>query len=305
MTYRFFGIRADGTEVLLPLPAGARFDSAEDVPADSFQGIFPLTRTFGTLVRLRIDNPGGDPVFIGTVDVQREIVSGSGKMMRLSCRNLAGFLLDSAPVPVTLCFPSLGTIFERHVKPYGFTSFLGSGAVFREPFRIEKGMSEWSAATGFCKKFLHVTPRVRGTVFDASGSLPGGNLVLDNAGGTCYFSAEVRTRCCDRLTEVYEPDAATGAYRLTAEDKKTAAMGILRKRCLTGTGEDAEALLARADRSAFAVYASCPGAPKVSVGASSSLNDPVLGYFDGLTVAQLRCEYDAGGLRTSYCLRRN
>ena len=304
MTYRFTATRADGTETELPQPAEARFDAAEDAPADAFQATFPLEKSFGTLVRLRVSGPGGETLFTGTADAQREIVSGTGNMLRLTCRSLAGLLLDSAPVPETVCFPSLATIFEKHILPYGFSGFLGSGAVFREPFRIARGMSEWSAAAGFCEKYLRAAPRVRGTVFDASGEAPGGKLTLDNETGTRYFRAEVRGRCCDRLTEVYAPDAATGVYRLLARDGETAAMGLLRKRCLSGAAADAGALLAKARRSAFAVYADCPGAPEVPVGAAASLNDPVLGYFGGLTVARLRCDCDAEGLRTGYCLRR-
>ncbi len=216
--YSFTGIRADGTETALSAPAGARFDSADDAPADSFQGVFPLSKTCGTLVRLRISRADGKTLFLGTADVQREIVSGSGNLLRLVCRSLAGLLLDSEAVPRTYGFPSLGTVFERHIKPYGFTSFLGDASVYREPLRVVKGMSEWQAAAQFCKEFLRVTPRVRGAVFDASGAAETGTLLLDNSCGTRYFRAEVRNRCCDRLTAIYAPDGDTGVYKLAAED---------------------------------------------------------------------------------------
>lgn len=303
--YVFTGIRADGTETALPVPAGARFDSADDAPADSFRGVFPLSENVGTLVRLRISGAKGETLFTGTVDVQREIVSGSGNLLRLACRSLAGLLLDSGALPQTYGFPSLGTVFERHVKPYGFTSFLGDASIYREPLRIVTGMSEWQAAAAFCKKFLRVTPRVQGTVFDASGAAESGALLLGNPAGTRYFRAEVRERCCDRLSGIYVPDGETGVYRLAAEDAETAAMGIRRNRCLTKADADAGALLQKTGRSEFAVYAECPGAPEVRVGASASLDDPVLGAIGGLTVSQVRCVFDAEGLRTSYCFRRD
>jgi hypothetical protein len=305
VTCSFTGIRADGTELLLPAPAGARFDSADDAPADSFQGVFPLGETCGTLVWLKISAADGETLFYGTVDVQREIASGSGNMLRLTCRSLAGLMLDSEPVPQTYESPALGTIFDRHIKPYGFTSFLGDTAIFRGPLSIAKGMSEWRAAAEFCRRFLRVTPRVRGTVFDASGAADSKAILLDNSAGTRYFRAEVRNRCCDRLTDLFAPDAATGVYKLAAEDGETAALGIRRNRCLTKADTDAAALLKKADRSAFAIFADCPGAPETAVGAAASLNDPVLGTFEGLTVSQVRCTYDAEGLRTNYCFRRD
>ncbi len=304
MTFTFTGIRANGTRVTLPEPAEVKYDSADDAPADGFQGVFPLTGEIGVLVRLEIA-VDGETLFLGTVDVQREIVSGSGNVLRLACRSLAGLLLDSEAVPQTYVFPSLGTVFARHVGPYGFTSFLGSVSAFREPLRVVKGMSEWQAAAEFCEKFLRVTPRVQGTVFDASGSAQSGSLVLDNSRGTRYFRTEVRNRRCDFLSAVYAPDAITGTYRLTAEDARAETAGIRRSRCLTGTSSNAGALLKKADRSAFAVYADCPGMPQAFVGAAASLNDPVLGVFNGLTVSRVRCVFDASGLRTSYCLRRD
>lgn len=303
--YVFTGIRADGTETELPAPIEAQFDSADDAPADSFQGVFPFAESIGTLVRLRISDVGGNELFLGTVDVQRAIVSGKGNLLRLVCRSLAGLLLDSEAVPQICAFPSLATVFERHVRHYGFSSFLGDASIYREPLRVVKGMSEWQAAAEFCEAFLRVKPRVRGTVFDASGAAESGVLTLDNTHGTRYSRAEVRNRLCDRLSTIYASDGGTGVYRLAAEDTETGALGIRRNRCLTKPGTDAVEILEKAGRHAFAVYADCPGAPEVSVGAPASLNDPALGAYNGLTVSQMRCVCGSDGLWTSYCLRRD
>ncbi len=302
--FLFTGIRADGTELPLPAPAEARFDAADDAPADGFRGVFPLSKPCGTLARLRISGADGTTLFLGTADVQREAVSGTGGTLSLSCRSLAGLLLDSAAVPQTYDSPSLGLIFKRHVEPYGFASFLGDASPFRGTLGVACGMSEWQAAAAFCKSFLGVTPRVRGNVFDASGAAEGGFLPLDNARGTRWFHAEVRLRRCDLLSAVYTPDGSTGVWRPAAEDATAAAEGIRRNRCLKNSNADAGAALRKAERSAFAVLADCPGAPEVSVGAGASFCDPALGFFSGLTVARVRCVFGAEGLRTSYCLRR-
>ncbi len=303
MSFAFTGVRADGTEVPLPAPASARYDSGEDAPADGFRAEFPLQNSCGALARLRVSGADGGTLFFGTADVQRETVSGTGNILQISCRSLAGLLLDSSPVPQTYEAPSLSVIFERHIRPYGFASFLGGAAVCRGELQIVRGMSEWQTAAEFCRKFLGTAPRVRGTVFDASGAAGNGFLAL-GTGGTRFFRAEVRRRECDRLTRIYVPDGATGLYRLAAQEDEAAA-GVRRLRCLSGAGADASAVLRRADRSAFAVYAECPGMPEAEVGTPASFCDPVLGNYPGMTVSQVRCTWDADGLRTVYCLRRD
>ena len=299
MKIKFIGIREDRTETELPAPEKARYDAAEDAPADGFSGVFPLDEDCGTLIGLKILGDG-DMLFYGTVDIQREIVSGSGSRLELTCRSLAGLLLDSAAVPVLYENLCLKDIFARHIQPYGFTDFRGETALYGGPFRVIPGMSEWQAAALFCRRFLRVTPRVNGTVFDASGgAVPDGPAF--GAGGTKYFCAEVRNRCCDRVTQIDTPDAQTGIYRIAAWENALP----LRVRCLTKAGADAEAVMAQARRSAFAVLVECPGAPAAEIGAKTSLSDPLLGTYENMKVADIRCELDSGGLRTRYCLRRD
>ncbi|WBY63838.1 MAG: hypothetical protein ACFWUD_03115 [Thermocaproicibacter melissae] len=304
MNVRFTGIRPDGTEVILPMPVRGRYDSAEDAPADGLRAEFPLAKSCGTLTKLRVSGTDGSVLFFGTVDIQREITCGTGNVLNLSCRSLAGLLLDSEAVPRTYDAPSLPVIFERHIRPYGFTSFLGSQAICRGELCVRKGMSEWQAAAEFCRKFLRTEPRVKGMVFDASGTAAAEPLLLDNSAGMRYFRAEVRQRNCDILTKIYAPDTRTGLYRLAAEENESIT-GVHRVRCLANPESDASTVLRKTERSAFSVYAECPGTPATETGASASLRDPVLGEFADMVVAQVRCTWDEDGIRTVYCLRRN
>lgn len=301
----YIGIKPGGEEIFLPAPAEAQFDSAEDAPADSFRGVFPLGKSCGMLTGLKIRRETGETLFVGTVDIQREIVSGSGNFLHLTCRNLAGLLLDSEPVPQSYEFPTLPAIFALHVKPYGFSGFLGNTGIFRGPLLITKGMSEWQVAAAFCKKYLQLTPRVRGTIFDASGSVNPTVMTFDNSGNTRYFRAEVRNRCCDRFSELFAPSGKTGAYELAAKDEETGALGILRNRCLTKMPTDADSILKTADRKAFAILVDCPGVPVTETGAPAVLNDPLLGVSSGLTVSEICCTLGSGGVWTRYRLRKD
>ncbi len=301
---RYFGLKPDGGEIALPAPVEAELDSADDVPADGFRGVFPLAENCGMLTGLRIESGDGGTVFLGTVDIQRQIISAKGMKLSLSCRSLAGLLLDSEPIPQTYDYPNLATIFVRHIQPYGFTSFQGSTRIFHGPLRITKGMSEWRTAALFCKTYFQTVPRVHGSVFDATGESSGNPLILDNRHGVHYFRAEVRNRYCDRISQLYAPSPGTGTYGIAAEDKGTEALEIVRRRCLSSADTDGAALLRAADRKAFAVLADCPGLPETSVGADAELHDPVAGNFLGLAVAEISCRLGSGGIRTSYLLRR-
>lgn len=300
----YCGVKPDGDEILLPAPYSARFDSAEDAPADSFEAVFPLSVSFGALTGLKIRSEKEDTLFVGTVDIQREISSGSGNLLRLTCRSLAGLLLDSGAVPQSYDFPSLPMIFERHVRPYGFTGYLGSSRIFQGTLRITKGMSEWQAAALFCKNFLGTVPRVRGSIFDASGETVLNAVSFDNSRGVRYFRAEVKNRFCDRISELFAPSGTTGAYGSAAKDAETSALGILRNRCLANASADAQSILKTADRKAFAVTVDCPGAPQAETGAPAELHDPLLGSYRGLLVSEICCIADADGIRTKYVLRR-
>lgn len=293
-----------GNSISLPMPSKAEFDSAEDMPADSFCGVFPLTHGCGALTYLKICGENGGMLFYGTVDIQHETVSGGGSTLNLKCRSLAGLLLDSEPLPSVCDSPSLPEIFSQHLKPYGFTGFSGSSAIFSGQFCITKGMSEWQAAALFCSAFLNAEPRVHGTIFDASGNKGNGSILFDNCKGTGYFSAERLDRCCDRITEIYAPDGAAGCYRLAAQDGEAARMGILRKRCLAPSPQNDQAAIKNSIKKSFVLHVCCPECPKAGIGDAAALNDPVLGCFGNLEIAGVHCTAGADGIRTRYSLRR-
>ncbi len=300
----FSGILPGGKEIRLPAPMEAQFDSAEDAPADIFRAVFPLQESCGAFVWLEIKDENGERLFFGIVDAQSETVSGSGHLLRVTSRNLAGLLLDSGPVPTVYRAPCLPVLFRRHLAPYGFTAFLGSSAVFREPLRVVKGMSEWQVLQRFCQTYLHTQPRVRGTVFDASGAPPRGELHLGGEGGLACCKAEVKNRFCSILTELYAPNPATGTYRLAAKAGNAPA-GLMRRHCLAKSETDAAALLKKAERRSFSICAELPGLPTAEVGAPAAFRSPLLGDYTGLEIAELCCTLGKDGLRTDYLLRRD
>ena len=301
MKLKYIGVSPDG-EAVLPAPAEIALDSRDDAPADSFAGVFPLAESLGALTGIRMLDADGELLFDGVTDIQREISSAGGRMLKLAARSRAGLLLDSEAAPQTYSYPSLPMIYARHIGPYGFSGFKGSGRIFEGTMQITKGMSEWQAAALFCTAFLKVTPRVRGSVFDASGEKAAQELCFGR-GGVRFCSAEVKNRWCDRYSEVFAPSLTGGTYVSAARDAQTAALGILRRKYLK-SADTAAALLASADRRSFAVTVECPGRVQAVIGAPAVFRDGALGGIAGLSVAETRYLLDASGERTRIVLRR-
>lgn len=288
----------DGERVL-PAPVRIRLDRDEDAPADGFFGVFPLPSGCGELTGLTVRDPRGELRFDGVID---ELERGGSGTLAVSARSRAALLLDNEARPQNYENPSLGTIFERHVRPYGFSGFAGDGRAFSGTLAVTKGMSEWSAAAAFCAAFLNTSPRVLGGVFDASGIIPAREFRF-GPGGIPFCSASLRSRYCELFSELYTLPSEGGAYVSAVSDPELRALGIRRRRFLAGGAADAGKTMRLARRNSFAAVLDCPGAvwaPLLSPAAAPGLPVPA----GQLTVSAVRYVLDAGGEHTEITLRR-
>lgn len=293
----------NGNEISLPAPASASYDCSEDAPADSFEGIFPSEKAYGNITGIRIYNKGGSLFFDGVTDIEKEI-SGGTSYISLTARNRAGLLLDSEPLPQSYTYPSLPVIYSRHVKPYGFTGYIGSKQQHDGTVTVTKGMSEWQVVSAYCKHFLLVTPRVRGSILDASGEKPRDETVFCNPGGICYSSAVRKNRYCDMYSELFAPSETSGTYVSMQKDSETEALGILRKRCLLSSNTDAYSLIKKTDRKAFSLTVDCPGGILAELYSPASLKDQFLGNIGGLYVSEIHYRLDTSGEHCKIVLRK-
>ena len=285
--------------ISLPEPVELVFRADEDAPADRLTAAFAASPGV-EITGLQVDREDGSLFFEGIVDEQIQ----SGTLLTLSCRSRAALLLDNEALPQEYAAPSLGLIFERHIRPYGFTAFRGNGTVFSSAFSVTKGMSEWQAAEAFCKQYLKTEPRAVGTVFDASGETPGIPVRFGGVGGVRYSSLAVRREWNKAITEVYAK-SGVGAYLLKAEDTKAEALGIVRRRFLSKADSDAAALLKAVQRKTLELVLDCPGGIPAALSAPAAVLDPALGNFEALAVAGLRLERSPGGEHCIVTLRRN
>ncbi|MBW7572715.1 hypothetical protein [Caproiciproducens faecalis] len=299
MTY--VGVTPQGVGFLLPPPVSARMICGEDAPADGFTGTFPLFKSAGLLTGIKIYNKNQGLCFDGIVDEQKES-SGAGRKLTLAARSHAAVLLDNEAIPQTYCMPSLKTVFERHVKPYGFSGFLGDGRVFSGTYTVTKGMSEWQAAAGFCSRFLKVTPRITADTFDASGEKPQGELLFDNAAGIAYTSLSVENLFCNLLSEVLVKSGSAGNYCSAARSGQAELLGIRRRRCLAQG--DADGLIRAAEKKAYRVAVDCPGEITGSLFTAAKVRDTALGFIENLYVSQTEYRLGDDGESTRFLLRR-
>jgi hypothetical protein len=297
MTY--VGITPAGGNMVLPAPVSVKLNRTEGAPADGFTGIFPLKMTNGTITGLHIYDANHDLCFDGIVDEQKESCGGSN-MLTLVARSRAALLLDNEAIPQTYCMPSLTTIFTRHVKPYGFSSFIGNPKVCAGELAVTKGMSEWQAVEAFCTKFLKVTPRMVDSALDASGVRPQGSLLFSQS-GVKYSSITVQNKYCCLYSELLAQSGVT--YSLAAQDSKAIALGVKRRRCLAA-GTDADALIQTARSKAFSVTVSCPGEVPTKLLMDASVDDKALGTIDGLYISEIDYVLDSSGEITRFTLRR-
>lgn len=293
----YTGVTASG-EFSLSAPAQVSYDSSEDAPADSFTGVFPICKSPGNVTEIHIYSESGEMLFDGVTDIQKEI-SGERAYLSLTARNRAGLLLDSEPLPQNYTYPSLPVIFRRHIKPYGFTAFRGNDRSYDGKMLVTKGMSEWQVAAAFCKRFLLVTPRVRGSVFDASGETPQNEILFDNSSGVRYSSIERKTRYCDYLSELFALSEKSGSYVSAQQDSETAALGITRNRYLSKSGINAFSVMKNIRHNAFSVTLDCPEEIPIQLYAPAAVNDPLFGAISGLYAAKLHYSLSSGG---EHCL---
>lgn len=298
----YIGITPQGKEILLAAPASAKLVRSEDAPADGFSGVFPLLKNTENLVGLRIYDRNKALWFDGIVDEQKESL-GAGRTLTLIARSRAALLLDNEALPQTYRMPSLQTVFQRHIQPYGFQVYLGDNRVFSEELIISKGMSEWQAAEEFCIRFLRVKPRMLGNIFDASGRSTQKSVYFDNDGGIRYSSAVIDYRYYKLYSEVMVKSGESNLYAVGARGTEAAALGIRRRRYLSG-GQNAEAVAAAAARKAFQAEITCPGEFTAEIGTGAVLHDAQLGTLQELAVSQIAYSLNESGEKSTVTLRR-
>jgi hypothetical protein len=295
----FVGIGPNG-DIKLPVPIRIRLDRDADAPADAFEGVFPCSAGFQPITNLKIFDSQGNVCFDGIVDEQEN--SLTNKVLTLTARSRAALLLDNEAMPQTYASPSLATVFNRHIRPYGFTQYAGNTESFWGTLTVTKGMSEWAAAAQFCSLFLKTKPRIVNGVFDASGQLPDREIVFGK-GGIRFSSGVLQSRYCELYSDLYMLDQNGGTYKLSNSSAQAHALKITRKRFLR-SGTDTAAVLKQSEQNTFEAILDCPGEISVPLLSPAHISGITVEGWNSMRVFSIRYLLDAEGEHTRVTLRR-
>lgn len=269
----------------LPFPLEVSISKSLEAPADELVVTFPQEKKLKEMVNIEVFSEKEEKVFSGIVDEQKFFYETSGSFCNLTARSKVSLLLDNEALPGSYTLPSLEVIFKNHVKPYGFTSFLGNNKVFAKEFIITKGMSEYEVLETFCSDYLGVTPRfLNDDILDATGNYKKSSIVFSNEikGATKYSSIYENIKRYKQYSEIYIKAGDDTNYSLNVKNEKALSKGVLRKRYLNVSNyskipiEYGEKILKNSNKNAYELVVSCPGKVSLNPGDLASLKDSSL-----------------------------
>lgn len=295
--------RPDGKKIFLPAPLSIRLDFEESTPADALDGVFPFDGRQGPLTRLAVKDED-TILFDGIVDEETYRVSETGAFLELSARSRAALLLDNEAAPQIVPHPSLKLLAAEHAAPYGF-AVQGDLRSFREPYAVEKGVSEWQALADFCSRYLKTSLYAQGDTLTAGPRSPQREVVF-GTGGTACCASRLTYAYCRAVSALFVRSPCYSNYGKQLIDKQAQDLGIRRRRFVQEKegGPSAAQRLEAARDASFLLRVVHAGPPVVSLGDGAVFTGKALGAFNGLRVTRVEYRLDRTGERTAVHLRK-
>lgn len=298
------GILPNGEMFDLPAPISIAVSCDEDAPADQYVAVFPMEKPV-LFTGIRADFSQGNYNFKleGIVDSREWVRSASGCLLRVTARSRAALLLDNEAVPKTMTTPSLEKVFCEHVKPYGFTGFVGDSRSFTGELVITKGMSEWQAVEEFCMTFLHCRPYVKGNILYAGTAESPRSVGFGEE--ITYGRVAVLEEDFQRISELRIRQPHASGYKKIVYDLESRDLGIVRRRCFSQEkGENEQQILAQARREAFSIEVDCFQPPCIPILTDCTFSDPQFGNYTNLYISSLKYILDKKQRLCRYTLRK-
>lgn len=309
---RYIALDKNENKIDLKKPMFVKISRDIDAPCDALYAIFPAISNINELKSIEVFD-SEHLVFSGIIDEQALECSNNGCFIKISARNMAALLIDNEAIPQNYERASLKVIFDRHIKPYGFTDFIGNEEPFADKFIVYKGMSEWDVLYSFCYKFLRTHPRVvNNTVIDASGIYQSSNKInIDSRSSIKYKSINYLIKRYKRISEVFIRTKNNASYDVRAYDKSAIEDGISRKRYLNAFNDSrtpcsfGEDMIQDAKFSSNIVKAKCIGNVHVSIGDYADISDPIIGNMQDLIVQKIIYSLQDSGEFTEIYMHRS
>lgn len=295
----------EGKKCLLPAPVRLELCCDEETPADRLTAVLPLPQRFPECRQLCLLSGQGKTLFCGIVDRQEQGKDAAGSTILLEGRSLAALLTDNEAFPRRYQNPRLPQLFAVHAAPYGLKGFRGNSQTFAGEYQVDKGMTEWQAMEGFCKRYLKVLPRITPDgILHAGDALSQGELVLGGSNLPLLAMKEIR-RPEKRLSEIRFRVRREGGYDEIFTDEEARRMGIQRRKLINladgqNSAGSAKALFQEGRRAGWYVQAVCPGGIFSPLGTAVRLQ----GRAEKLYLSGMRFTLEPGGESTALFLRK-
>lgn len=297
------GTTITGKTIDLGNPISVRINKSDDAPADDLYVVFCYEDFIEELKYIKV-YCCDDIIFNGILDEQIVDITSSGKLFKIYARSTAALLIDNSALPQSYSNTSLEIIFNRHIKPYGFTKFVGNNKLFSKEFIVYKGMSEWDVLEKFCTMFLYTKPRINsnGTI-NASGKFDESkNIYLNNFDGqTKYKSISKNIKRYNKISEVFVRAGKESSYSIKAVDEYAIKSGVKRRRYLNLYDNTkipvnyAQLVIDDANKKSSEIKVSCVGMVNTDIGCMVTIEDKLLGKLENLHISKIKYSMDAFG----------
>lgn len=296
-------ITVTGKIVDLGYPISVKMNKSSDTPVDDLYAVFCYTSHIEELKYIKIYF-SDEIIFDGIIDEQIVEISDLGILFKIYARSMAALLVDNCALPQTYINTSLETIFNRHVKPYGFTNFIGNNKCFSSEFIVYKGMSEWDVLKDFCEIFLNTKPKVTyNGVINALGTYNGNkNVCLNNSSENIkYKSISRNIKRYNKISEIFVKANGALYYDFRVADESAVNAGVKRKRYLNISDDVrtpvgyAQSVIDEANRKANEIVVSCVGFVNTDIGCTVQIDDKILGKLNNMFISKMKYTMDSYG----------
>ena len=295
-------------ELCLPPPVRIVYNSEFSVPADDISVEIPYIDGCDDGDFL-YGYDGERLVFKGQADEIITQKSGEKTTVKITARSMAGLLLDNEAEPCIYFNASSSVIFERHLKPFGFTEYTGDNEPYFGYVTVGKGMSEWQVLENYCVNKYGKKPRITGDGrVILNGCTNGETLCFGCTEKYGYTSLKRTVKRYNTISEVRLRIEQGNRYGSVIKNP-LADKRLVKRRyddALTGGGSvgTADRIIKNSNSNAFEAVVECPYRLMCEVGSGAVINDEIQGRLDGLYVHKLRYFSDGGGEKTVITLRK-
>ena len=313
----------NGTTVILNSPVSVSLSMDEDAPADSLKANFAVTNdpdiykliANDQLSKIKIyDDQKSRLIFNGLIDEQSSSISGNGLFINLVARSTASLLLDNEAKPQIYNSISTDILFNRHIKPYGFSAYQPSNnRRFNCLFEVNKGLSEWQVIENFCNDFLFKIPRVTpSNIINFMDDYNDSGVIFSNKDTDAihYSSIEQSFKRFKLISEVFVRNKKDGGYDTKISDSISLNKNIHRRRYINAVGDlkspsfRGQQLIKDANLSYFELKIKHPGPIVLQLLDKATVDDEILGLMPDLIASSINYSLGASSESCTITFRK-